>query len=321
MQQSVRVIGGSLAKIAEAQSDQIVEGDPGARATSGLTDEQIAQLVPETFDWERMSRLIDYGLRLQLRAAALAQARGRGRERRRSAAAARGVRRSRRLHRAQPGARARGAGCPRHPLRGARLRHRRRARRARREDDRRRGDVRGRGARVPRRGSRSRLTRARPSTTSSPTRAPASTAARCSREEGDYYGPVVNLASRLVEIARPGSVLASSDGPRGPGRPPVVRLGSAAQPPDPRHRAGRDLEAGAGRRHQPRESRGIRYGSILVMAESPRDQAGDPLAPAVGPRPPRRRGVEGGGHRRASTPPRACTACSCAAPAARRATS
>jgi adenylate cyclase len=27
--------------------------------------------------------------------------------------------------------------------------------------------------------------------------------------EGDYFGPVVNLASRLVEIAKPGSVIAS----------------------------------------------------------------------------------------------------------------
>jgi adenylate cyclase len=25
--------------------------------------------------------------------------------------------------------------------------------------------------------------------------------------DGDYYGPIVNLASRLVDIARPGSVL------------------------------------------------------------------------------------------------------------------
>ncbi|MFL6244130.1 MAG: adenylate/guanylate cyclase domain-containing protein, partial [Acidimicrobiia bacterium] len=30
-------------------------------------------------------------------------------------------------------------------------------------------------------------------------------------QEGDYYGPVVNLASRLVELARPGSVLASTE--------------------------------------------------------------------------------------------------------------
>jgi adenylate cyclase len=30
-------------------------------------------------------------------------------------------------------------------------------------------------------------------------------------QEGDYYGPVVNLASRLVELARPGTVLVSSE--------------------------------------------------------------------------------------------------------------
>jgi class 3 adenylate cyclase len=29
--------------------------------------------------------------------------------------------------------------------------------------------------------------------------------------EGDYYGPVVNLASRIVNIARPGSVLISAE--------------------------------------------------------------------------------------------------------------
>jgi adenylate cyclase len=29
--------------------------------------------------------------------------------------------------------------------------------------------------------------------------------------EGDYFGPVVNLASRLTELARPGTVLAPKD--------------------------------------------------------------------------------------------------------------
>jgi adenylate cyclase len=29
--------------------------------------------------------------------------------------------------------------------------------------------------------------------------------------EGDYFGPVVNLAARLTELARPGTVLAPSD--------------------------------------------------------------------------------------------------------------
>jgi adenylate cyclase len=65
--QYVRVIGGSLAKIAEVQSDQVVKAIRAAR-DAGLTDEQIAELVPEAVDWERMSRLTDYGLRLQLRA-------------------------------------------------------------------------------------------------------------------------------------------------------------------------------------------------------------------------------------------------------------
>jgi adenylate cyclase len=30
-------------------------------------------------------------------------------------------------------------------------------------------------------------------------------------QEGDYYGPVVNLASRLVDVARPGTVLVSTE--------------------------------------------------------------------------------------------------------------
>jgi adenylate cyclase len=29
--------------------------------------------------------------------------------------------------------------------------------------------------------------------------------------EGDYFGPVVNLASRLTDLARPGHVLASAE--------------------------------------------------------------------------------------------------------------
>ena len=66
--QYVRVIGGSLAKIAEVQSDQVVKAIRAARET-GLSDEQIAALIPDAIDWERMSRLTDYGLRLQLRAA------------------------------------------------------------------------------------------------------------------------------------------------------------------------------------------------------------------------------------------------------------
>jgi adenylate cyclase len=67
--------------------------------------------------------------------------------------------------------------------------------------------------------------------------------------EGDYFGPVVNLASRLTELAYPGTVLASSDVAaalagderftlrrlprrrvRGIGRIDVYRLGAAPEP-------------------------------------------------------------------------------------------
>jgi adenylate cyclase len=41
--------------------------------------------------------------------------------------------------------------------------------------------------------------------------------------EGDYYGPVVNLASRLTDIARPGEVLASRPLTDGIGRTSDVR--------------------------------------------------------------------------------------------------
>jgi adenylate cyclase len=66
--QYVRVIGGSLAKIAEVQSDLIVRAVHEARE-AGMTDEQIATRVPDAVDWARVVRLIDYALRLQLRAA------------------------------------------------------------------------------------------------------------------------------------------------------------------------------------------------------------------------------------------------------------
>jgi adenylate cyclase len=66
--QYVRVIGGSLAKIAEVQSDQVVNAIRSARGR-GLSDEEVAVMVPDAIDWERVSRLTDYGLRLQLRAA------------------------------------------------------------------------------------------------------------------------------------------------------------------------------------------------------------------------------------------------------------
>jgi adenylate cyclase len=66
--QQVRVVGGSLARVAEVQSDVVIDALRHARA-SGLTDEQLAELVPESLDWDRITPLIDYAMRLQLRAA------------------------------------------------------------------------------------------------------------------------------------------------------------------------------------------------------------------------------------------------------------
>lgn len=66
--QQVRGVGAALARIAEIQSDQIVETLHDAKA-SGLSDEEVAVLVPLAVDWAQLARLLDYALRLQLRAA------------------------------------------------------------------------------------------------------------------------------------------------------------------------------------------------------------------------------------------------------------
>jgi adenylate cyclase len=66
--QQVRVVGAALARIAEVQSDAMLDAFQEAR-DSGLTDEQVAELVPQSLNWERISRLLDYVMRLQLRAA------------------------------------------------------------------------------------------------------------------------------------------------------------------------------------------------------------------------------------------------------------
>jgi adenylate cyclase len=66
--QQVRVVGAALARIAEVQSDAMLDAFQEARE-SGLSDEQVADLVPDSLNWERISRLLDYAMRLQLRAA------------------------------------------------------------------------------------------------------------------------------------------------------------------------------------------------------------------------------------------------------------
>ena len=68
-------------------------------------------------------------------------------------------------------------------------------------------------------------------------------------KDGDFYGPVVNLASRLVNVARPGTVLISDEfqrGPRGRAGREHRHPGTAdPQPEGPRPCA--DVEAHPGR--------------------------------------------------------------------------
>ena len=64
--QIVRVVAGSLAKIAEVESDAITSAVREQREV-GVPDDEIAVRVPDALDWSRLSRLIDYALRLQLR--------------------------------------------------------------------------------------------------------------------------------------------------------------------------------------------------------------------------------------------------------------
>jgi adenylate cyclase len=66
--QAVRAFGGALARIAEVESDLLVKAVQDRRE-AGVSEDAIASEVTDALDWPRLSRLIDYGLRLQLRAA------------------------------------------------------------------------------------------------------------------------------------------------------------------------------------------------------------------------------------------------------------
>jgi adenylate cyclase len=67
--QNVRVIGGALARIAEVQTDSLVTAVQAGRE-EGLSEEEIASQISGALDWQRLARLIDYALRLQIRAVA-----------------------------------------------------------------------------------------------------------------------------------------------------------------------------------------------------------------------------------------------------------
>ena len=66
--QQVRLISSAQARIAELFSERLVEQLHDARER-GLTEEEIAEFAVEAFGWRRLEPLIAYGLRVQLRAA------------------------------------------------------------------------------------------------------------------------------------------------------------------------------------------------------------------------------------------------------------
>ena len=67
--QIVRVVAGSLAKIAEIESDALASAVRDRREEA-VPEDEIAARLADSLDWSRLSRLIDYVLRLQLRASA-----------------------------------------------------------------------------------------------------------------------------------------------------------------------------------------------------------------------------------------------------------
>lgn len=66
--QQVRLISSAQARIAELFSEQLAEQLHGAKER-GLTDDEIAEFALDVFGWDRLEPLIAYGLRVQLRAA------------------------------------------------------------------------------------------------------------------------------------------------------------------------------------------------------------------------------------------------------------
>jgi adenylate cyclase len=64
----VRAVGAGLTRVAETLSDQMAEAILTGRQ-AGLSDEEVALAVVETLDWPLIARLTDYALRVQVRAA------------------------------------------------------------------------------------------------------------------------------------------------------------------------------------------------------------------------------------------------------------
>jgi adenylate cyclase len=66
--QQVRAISSGFARVAEALSDSVTDSVASARE-AGLSDAEIAEVYVDNLQWESVARLFDYVLRLQMRAA------------------------------------------------------------------------------------------------------------------------------------------------------------------------------------------------------------------------------------------------------------
>ncbi|HEY4397134.1 MAG TPA: adenylate cyclase regulatory domain-containing protein [Acidimicrobiia bacterium] len=207
--QYVRVVAGSLAKIAEVQSDLVVSA-VRERRQAGVPDDEIAAQTTEALDWSRLSRLFDYALRLQLRASA-----------------------RRKLTAPDPealGAEELAVGfvdLVGYTALSQELEPEELGALVTRFEELAYDTVAEHGGRVVKtigdevmfvdvemaNAARIalRLTERSAVDEVLPEARAGLAAGSVLSQEGDYYGPVVNLASRLVEIARPGTVLASSE--------------------------------------------------------------------------------------------------------------
>jgi adenylate cyclase len=63
-----RVLSSALARIADAESDDVARS-VGAARRAGVSDEEVATLASQRFDYDDIARLLDHAHRLQLRAA------------------------------------------------------------------------------------------------------------------------------------------------------------------------------------------------------------------------------------------------------------
>jgi len=206
--QNVRVIGGALARIAEVQTDATVDAIH-AELTAGRSDEEIATQLPDRLDWNGLSRVLDYALRLQLRATARRKLATADPNTIGTANFAVGfvdlVGYTALSQELEPEALGTLVSSFEELAYDTVAQHAGRVVKTIGDEVLFVAPVAADAARIA-----LRLTERSEGDQLPDARAGLS-AGSVLAQEGDYYGPVVNLASRLVELARPGSVLASSD--------------------------------------------------------------------------------------------------------------